>query len=98
VTTIALIFATSYFHVASEGLGAVGYLAGALHYLFQTFGLFAVPAGVISAVVSYAERHFGATRRDVGLVFLVAIILYVVHLPLILLLWALTGLTRWPWH
>jgi hypothetical protein len=95
---IVLIFATSVLHVTTEHWWIVGRLAGMLHGLFQIFGLFAVPAIVFGAVVRRAELRFGATRRDIDLVFLVAAILYCVHLPLILFLFLITGMTRWPWR
>ncbi|MFN8637086.1 MAG: hypothetical protein U0893_24830 [Chloroflexota bacterium] len=89
---------TSYLHVTMENWGTIGILAGLLHSLFQAVGLFAVPIGICTAVMRIAERRFGATPPDVKLVTRVAVILYVVHLPLLLILWLLTGLTRWPWY
>lgn len=98
VTMIVLILIASFLQVATEHLGGIGMLVTVPVAIFQAVGFVLVPLIISMIAVSHAERSYGATQRDTNLAFLVAAVLYVVHLPLVLLLLLLTGMTGWPWR
>ena len=80
--------------MATEHWGAIGVPFSILHAVFGGIGLFAVPFMCVGYVQGIAERRFGATPKDLDLVFLVAIAVYVAHLPLLFLLLLMTRMTR----
>ena len=91
-------FATSFLHVMTEHWGVIGLPFSMLHAAFSGIGLFAVPFMCMGYVLSVAERRFGATPKNLNLVFLVAVAIYLAHLPLLFFLLLMTGMTRWPWR